>query len=82
MLAERLGIKESKPSTAKLGSTKKMILIIRVPTSSKYNGSWVDTRVTQVRRKKARLTVVDEEPKNGTARKDSSGSGMVIKDET
>jgi hypothetical protein len=39
MLAERLGMRESKPSTAKLGRRKKMILIARVPTSSKYSGS-------------------------------------------
>jgi len=82
MLAERLGISESKLSTAKLGSTKKMILIARVPISSKYNGSWVDTSVTQVSKKKARLMVVEDEPKKGTARKESKGSGMVMRDDT
>jgi hypothetical protein len=38
--------------------------------------------VIQVRRKKARLTVVEEEPKNGTARKESKGSGTVMSDDT
>lgn len=39
----------------------------------------METSVTQVRRKKARLIVVEDEPKNGTARKESKGSGMVMR---
>ena len=82
MLADMLGSKVSKPSVNRLGSTKKTNPIAKVPKSSRYKGSWVDSKVIQGKRKKARLMVVEDEPKKGMARKDSRGNGMVRSDDS
>lgn len=81
MLEERLGTRASKARKPRLGNKKNKSLIARVPYISTCKGSWDHTTAVQLSQKKAKLTVVEVDPKKGRARKDRKGRGSDIMDE-